>query len=90
MIVEQISVGSDARLMGGHHRLVVSEAEAASMLNMARRTLQGKRLDGSGPPFVQLSDRRIGYAMDALQDWIRSRSVRSTSNATVRRIGEAR
>ncbi len=68
-------------------RLVVSEAEAAAMLSMAPRTLQGKRLDGSGPPFVQLTSRRIGYAVTALENWIASRSVRSTSAATVHRIG---
>lgn len=67
--------------------LVLNEKEAAVQLGVSARTLQAMRVDGSGPPFVRLSDRRIGYAVAALQSWIASRSVRSTSEATMRRIG---
>ncbi|MBB2159946.1 hypothetical protein HLH48_07130 [Gluconacetobacter sacchari] len=87
MIVDHTNSVVETRSTAAPVRLVVSEGEAAAMLNMAPRTLQGKRLDGSGPPFVRLSDRRIGYAVADLQSWIASRSVRSTSEATVRRIG---
>lgn len=68
-------------------RLVFSEKEAACHLGISPRTLQAMRVDGSGPPFVQLTSRRIGYAVTALESWIASRSVRSTSAATVHRIG---
>lgn len=70
--------------------LVVSEVEAASMLGLAPRTLQGKRLDGSGPPYVQLCGKRIGYAIADLQIWIASRTVRSTADATLRGMGAVR
>ncbi|MFT8675336.1 MAG: hypothetical protein ABF791_05665 [Acetobacter sp.] len=87
MTVDYINSGTDALATVPPPRLVVSEAEAAAMLSMAPRTLQGKRLDGSGPPFVRLSARRIGYAVDALQHWIAGQSFQSTSAVTVSRIG---
>lgn len=65
-------------------QLVVSERQAASMVGLGARTLQKKRLDGTGPAFVQLTERRIGYAVIELQRWISSRSVRSTAEVTVR------
>ncbi|MCQ8279914.1 helix-turn-helix domain-containing protein [Acetobacteraceae bacterium KSS8] len=67
--------------------LVVDESEAARMLSLAPRTLQAMRLAGSGPRYVQLTVRRIGYPVADLRAWIASRSVASTSEATVARIG---
>ncbi|GBQ96649.1 hypothetical protein GLI01_23200 [Gluconacetobacter liquefaciens] len=69
--------------------LVVSEPEAARLVGLGIRTMQQLRADGAGPPFVKLTSRRIGYSMTGLQDWIASRSARSTSDATVRLIGGA-
>lgn len=67
-----------------HTPLVVSEKQAAIMVGLGTRTLQKKRLDGTGPAFVQLTERRIGYAIADLQRWISSRSMRSTAEVTVR------
>ena len=64
-------------------RFVVSEIEAAQLLNLAPRTLQAMRLEGSGPRFVQLTERRIGYSVGELHAWVERRSVGSTSAATV-------
>lgn len=61
---------------------VLKENAAASLLGMSARTMQRMRLDGGGPPYVQLTDRRIGYTETALHDWIRERTVTSTSAAT--------
>ena len=61
---------------------VLKENAAANLLGMSARTMQRMRLDGGGPPYVQLTDRRIGYTETALQDWIRERTVTSTSAAT--------
>lgn len=72
-----------------HTPLVVSEKQAATMVGLGTRTLQKKRLDGTGPVFVQLTERRIGYSVAELQRWISSRSMRSTSEATVRAQREA-
>lgn len=63
---------------------LVCEVEAARILNLARRTLQGMRLRGDGPPFVQITERRIGYAISDLKDWALARASRSTSESTAR------
>ncbi|WP_082786199.1 helix-turn-helix transcriptional regulator [Acetobacter tropicalis] len=69
--------------------LVIPEKQAAEMLGISRRTLQNLRIDGAGPPFVQITSRRVGYSLSALQEWIAARSVRSTTQATVRFGGAA-
>ncbi|ATJ90702.1 DNA-binding protein [Acetobacter tropicalis] len=61
--------------------LILSEADAANMLNIAPRTLQAKRLDGSGPAFVQLTKRRIGYAVSDLEAWIETCRYKTTKEA---------
>lgn len=83
-----------AHFAAHHHKeavapLVVSEAKAAAMVGLAPRTLQSKRLDGSGPVFVQLTKRRIGYSVQALREWVANRSVSSTADATARFGGVA-
>ncbi len=60
-------------------KLILTEDEAAKALRLAPRTLQRMRLDGDGPPYVQLSERRIGYSLVALQEWIAARQRASTS-----------
>jgi hypothetical protein len=68
--------------------LVVSEEKAAGIVNLSLRTLQGFRLSGEGgPPYVQLSTRRVGYKVADLRAWLESRTVASTSAATVSRRG---
>ncbi len=69
--------------------LVVSEAKAAALVNLAPRTLQAKRLDGTGPAFVQLTGRRIGYSVEALRAWVAEKSVVSTAESSVRFGGAA-
>ena len=75
-VVAAVSVPDDRRIH--------SERWAAEFLGLSRRTLQAMRQDGSGPVFVKISERRLGYTLAALQDWITSRSVRSTAEVTVR------
>lgn len=87
-------MGTVAHFPAHHHKeaitpLVVSEAKAAAMIGLAPRTLQSKRLDGSGPVFVQLTKRRIGYSVEALRVWVANRSARSTADATTRFGGVA-
>ncbi|GBR25343.1 hypothetical protein [Acetobacter orleanensis] len=71
----------------GSMPLVVSEAEAAALVNLAPRTLQAKRLDGTGPAYVQLTKRRIGYAVEALRVWVAAQSCKSTAEASVKARG---
>ncbi|OUJ17127.1 AlpA family transcriptional regulator [Acetobacter sp. DsW_063] len=68
---------------------VLTEKQASEFLGISGRTLQNWRRTGDGPSYVQISQRRIGYSLKALRDWVAARSVRSTSHATVRLIGGA-
>lgn len=88
------TTGHIAPFPSQHHKeavmpLVLSEAKAAALLNLAPRTLQAKRLDGTGPAFVQLTKRRIGYAVEALRVWVAAQSCKSTAEASVKARGAA-
>jgi predicted DNA-binding transcriptional regulator AlpA len=54
---------------------ILSEEELAKWLDTSRPTLQRQRSDGSGPPFVQLSERRIGYRKSAIECWLVMRTI---------------
>ena len=64
-------------------RRVLSETEAAEYLSASTRSLQRWRMTGEGPAFVRLGARRVGYAVDALDAWLSSRTFSSTSSETV-------
>ena len=59
--------------------VVLLEAEAAERVRLSKRSLQRGRLEGWGPPFVQLGPRRLGYTIEALDAWLASRTKQSTS-----------
>ncbi len=59
---------------------VISESEAAARLSLSRRCLQEYRLRGTGPKFIRLGDRRIGYDLRDLDAWISERRADSTSS----------
>lgn len=65
--------------------LVIPERQAASMVDLSVRHLQRLRVEGGGPPFIQLGARRIGYRVQDLEAWIAGRRVASTSAAAVGR-----
>lgn len=54
---------------------ILSEEELAKWLDTSRPTLQRQRSDGSGPPFVQLSARRIGYRKSTIERWLAARTI---------------
>jgi len=54
---------------------ILSERELAEWLDISRPTLQRQRSRGSGPPFVQLSERRIGYRKSEVERWLRTRTA---------------
>jgi len=54
---------------------ILSEEDLANWLDTSRPTLQRQRSDGSGPPFVQLSERRIGYRKSAIEQWLEARTI---------------
>lgn len=81
---EKLRNTANATRKGGALRpLIISEGQAAEMLNLAPRTLQSKRLDGSGPAFVQLTKRRIGYAVTDLEAWIETCRYKTTKDAKI-------
>jgi hypothetical protein len=53
--------------------------EAAARLGLAPGTLDKLRVRGNGPPYLRLMPRRVVYAVDALDNWARSREFNSTS-----------
>lgn len=55
--------------------------EAAKALRTSVRTLERRRLDGSGPPFVKLGG-RILYRPEDIDAWAADRTFASTSEAT--------
>lgn len=59
---------------------VLNEIQAAKVLGISARSLQQYRLEGRGPAYVQLTTRRIGYTMIALQTFVEERTRQSTSD----------
>ena len=59
---------------------ILSEAEYRAWLGISAPTAQRQRSDGSGPPFIQLSQRRIGYRKSVVERWLATR--------TITRVGE--
>ena len=62
------------------HRLL-SQDDVADLVGLSTRTLERLRVSGDGPAFVKLG-RRVLYCEAALAEWIASRTVRSTSEAS--------
>ena len=58
---------------------ILREREAAKLLGVSHRTMQRWRLTGDGPPFVRIGPRAVGYPLGSLLDWMRRRTLRSTS-----------
>jgi hypothetical protein len=56
--------------------LVVSERKAALMIGMSATTLARHREAGTGPVYVQLAPRRIGYRVRDLESWLETRLSR--------------
>ncbi len=56
----------------------VDTRQAAELIGMSRRTLEKWRGEGTGPPFLKLG-RRVLYSVADLEEWLRSRRRRSTS-----------
>jgi predicted DNA-binding transcriptional regulator AlpA len=59
---------------------ILNEEQYTALVGISRPTAQRQRSDGSGPPFVQLSERRIGYRQSAVEQWLEGR--------TINRVGE--
>ncbi|MCJ9430757.1 helix-turn-helix transcriptional regulator [Kordiimonas marina] len=65
-----------------HQTRLINEKEAAAYVGHTVRCLQNWRLRGGGPRFVKVSARSVRYRRRDLEDWIESKLVSSTSEAT--------
>ena len=54
---------------------ILTEKQLAAWLSVSLPSLQRHRSDGSGPAFVQLSERRIGYRKSAVERWLAARTI---------------
>jgi predicted DNA-binding transcriptional regulator AlpA len=54
---------------------ILTEEEYTTWLNLSAPTAQRQRSDGSGPAFIQLSERRIGYRKSAVERWLEARTI---------------
>ncbi|SRR5258706_14171393 len=54
---------------------ILSEQDYRAWVNLSAPTAQRQRSDGSGPPFIQLSERRIGYRKSEVERWLASRTI---------------
>jgi predicted DNA-binding transcriptional regulator AlpA len=59
---------------------VLRTPAAAEYLGLAVSTLEKSRLSGEGPKFVRIGARAVGYIIEDLDDWLRARVRRSTSD----------
>ena len=53
--------------------MVVSESEAAHRLSLSPSSLRRMREAGEGPRAVWLSERRLGYLVSELEEWLETR-----------------
>ncbi len=72
--------GPAGRPIPEHPDSLLLPSEVAAILGVSVRTLEGWRLRGGGPAFVQISARACRYRKSILETWIASRSRRSTSD----------
>lgn len=63
-----------------HPWALLTEVQAAEVLNVSIRTLQAWRLRGGGPRFVRLSGRAVRYRNSDLASYIEAHTVVSTSD----------
>ncbi len=59
---------------------LLSEKELSQLTGFSRRTLQGWRCQGLGPPFLRISRGCIRYSRPEVEKWLNSRWRRSTSD----------
>jgi predicted DNA-binding transcriptional regulator AlpA len=59
---------------------LLTEKQLSAWLRISLPTLQRRRSDGTGPKFIQLSERRIGYRRSDVESWLSTR--------TITRVGE--
>jgi predicted DNA-binding transcriptional regulator AlpA len=78
MTVKPRPVAVCGRPLPTDHDALLLPAEAAHLLALSPRTLEGLRLSGGGPPFVRLN-RAVRYRRADVLAWIERQRFDSTS-----------
>jgi predicted DNA-binding transcriptional regulator AlpA len=52
---------------------ILTERQVARWLGLGEATVYRLRHDGSGPAFIRLSPRRVGYRRSAVEAWLKAR-----------------
>lgn len=58
-------------------REVLTERNVSEWLGISQPTLSRHRRDGTGPSFLRLSARRIGYRRNAVEAWLKEQEQQS-------------
>ena len=53
--------------------ILLSERQVARWLGLSEPTLFRHRRDGTGPTFIRLSARRVGYRRSTVEAWLQAR-----------------
>ena len=77
------------RRAGQRRQALLSRDDIEREYNLTRRWLELAALSGDGPPMVRLSRRMIRYQRGAFEDWLATRTVRSTSDPVKAVRGDA-
>ncbi len=62
---------------------LLTERDLAVYLGLSLPTLQRQRAAGTGPRFIQLSERRIAYRRSDVDAWLAARTTNRIGGATV-------
>lgn len=62
-------------------RNLLTTREAAMLINLSPRSLEGYRLRGGGPPFYRVGRRCVRYDVGDLLTWAKRQRLFSTSEA---------
>ena len=81
--------GPAGRPIPEHPDSLLLPSEVAAILGVSVRTLEGWRLRGGGPAFVQISARACRYRKFTLEAWITARQRKSTSDPGPEEAGAA-
>ncbi|MBI3131734.1 MAG: hypothetical protein HYZ13_10445 [Acidobacteria bacterium] len=59
----------------------LSQAQVSVRTGIAKRTLEDWRRRGVGPRWIRVSPRKVLYALESLNGWLKAREVQSTAEA---------
>lgn len=67
------------------HSHILTETDVCQWTGLSKPTMQRHRRDGTGPTWIQLSPRRIGYRKEAVEKWLAARenSIASDLNTVL-------